>query len=309
MVLENENFSNKRPEPLGKVLYIVGTPIGNLGDLSPRAKKILREVSVIACEDTRYSGQLIRSLESHASLISFHSHNRKKMIPKLISFLKEGKSLALISDAGLPGISDPGEDLVSSARKSGFEVICIPGACAATTALISSGLPSGRFCFEGFIPTKTKERKKRLQTISKEQRTSIIFEAPHRLIKLLKELAELCGEDREIHISRELTKIHEEHIGPTIEAALTHFHANKPIGECTVILGGNPLLNTIYCTDNQLIERMQKIIRNGSNKSEAAKKVAEETGNTKRYLYQLLHSNINKGETISINNSERNSLS
>jgi len=175
----------QRDEPAASHLYLVGTPIGHLGDFSPRAKALLTTVDVIACEDTRHSGQLLSNLQSRGRRLSFHQHNTRTRLPQLLDLLAEGNSLAVISDAGLPGISDPGEELAAAARSAGHPVICIPGPCAATTALVSSGLPSGRFCFEGFLPTKGRERKARLMEIAAEQRTSVLYEAPHRLINLL----------------------------------------------------------------------------------------------------------------------------
>ena len=237
----NNQKSKDRIEPAPSVLYVVGTPIGNLGDLSPRAKFILENVSVIACEDTRRSGLLLKSFEAKKNLVSFFQHNIKNRIPQLIEFLKEGQSIALISDAGLPGISDPGEELIAEAKKSDLEVICIPGPCAATTALVCSGLPSKRFCFEGFLPRKEKDRACIIDSISKETRTTILYESPHKLIKLLKDLAKECGENRPLQVSRELTKIHEENIGSTIKSVLDYFNNKKPKGEFTLILGGGAI--------------------------------------------------------------------
>ncbi len=280
---------NKRLEPEACVLYVIGTPIGNLGDLSPRARYVLKNVSAIACEDTRHSGQLLSSLEVRAPLFSFHRHNAKSRIPKLISLLKKGESIALISDAGLPGISDPGEELIAEARKSNHEVICIPGPCAATTALVSSGLPCDRFCFEGFLPSKGTARKDRLNNISNEPRTTVIYEAPHRLLKLLSELADLCGSERPLQVARELTKLHEEQIGPTIGAALKHFLINKPLGECTLVLGGAKPKVLEELSNSELLAKMKILIEEGLSASEAAKKVAQSSQHSKRFLYELLH--------------------
>lgn len=218
----------QRAEPEGGVLYLVGTPIGHLGDLSPRARALLVAVDTIACEDTRHSGQLLTALGSTARRCSFHQHNTHGRIPQLLEELTSGHSVAVISDAGLPGISDPGEDLVAAARKAGHAVICIPGPCAATTALVSSGLPSGRFCFEGFLPAKGRERRDRLTAVVAEQRTTVLYEAPHRLMKLLEELHELCGAERALQVTRELTKRHEEQVGPTVIAAVEHFQKHPP---------------------------------------------------------------------------------
>ena len=215
-------------EPSPGVLYLVGTPIGHRGDLSPRAQQLLAAVDRVACEDTRHSGLLLHGLGIQQKLISFHQHNQQQRIPELLQALADGEALALISDAGLPGISDPGEELVAAARAAGHAVICIPGPCAATTALVSSGLPSGRFCFEGFLPAKGRERQQRLAAIAQEERTSVLYEAPHRLLQLLKELIEQCGAERPVQVARELTKRHEEQVGPTLAAALEHFSVANP---------------------------------------------------------------------------------
>ena len=168
----------QRPEPAPATVYLVGTPIGHLGDLSPRARQLLAVVDVIACEDTRRSGPLLAEIKAKGRRLSFHQHNINSRLPQLLDLLSTGHSLAVISDAGLPGISDPGEELAAQARQRHHEVICIPGPCAATTALVSSGLPSGRFCFEGFLPVKGRQRKERLKMLSNESRTSVLYEAP-----------------------------------------------------------------------------------------------------------------------------------
>ena len=280
---------NQRLEPSPGVLYVVGTPIGNLGDFSPRAKSLLKKVSAIACEDTRHSGQLLKQIEAKAPLFSFYKHNTTSRLPQLLQLLKDGQSIALISDAGLPGISDPGEKLVSAARSEGHDVICIPGPCAATTALVSSGLPSERFCFEGFIPSKGKSRKELLAIIANEARTTVLYEAPHRLVQLLQELNQLCGEERQLQVARELTKLHEQQIGPTIGVALRYFLANRPIGECTLVLGGAPAEFDIQLTRSEILAKMKILVKNGVSSNEAARKLAKETGQSKRLLYALLH--------------------
>ena len=278
-----------RPEPAPGVLYLVGTPIGNLGDLSPRAKSILEKVSAIACEDTRHSLKLVNTLKIKVELISFHKNNQSTRTPQIIKLLQNKKSIALISDAGLPGISDPGEELVTSAKKIGIEVICIPGPCAATTALICSGLPTNRFCFEGFLPAKGKERIKRLNLISIENRTSIIYESPHRLNKLLEELSNLCGENRSLQVARELTKKHEEMIGDNIGQVIKHFSKIKPRGEFTLVIGGLLAKNKVPLSEEVMLEEMNKLIETGLSSSEAAKLFSKDSGISRRLLYNLLH--------------------
>ena len=279
----------QRDEPASGCLYLVGTPIGHLGDLSPRAKAVLAGVTVIACEDTRHSGQLLSTLQAKGRRLSFHQHNTRTRLPQLLQALSDGESVALISDAGLPGISDPGEELAAEARSAGFEVICIPGPCAATTALVSSGLPSSRFCFEGFLPVKSKERRQRLEQIATEPRTTVLYEAPHRLLALLQSLAEHCGSERPLQVARELTKRHEQQVGPTIAAALEHFHTARPQGEFTLVLGGCPSSIPSEPDENELLERLQGLITAGASPRDAARQLALDSGISRRRLYSLLH--------------------
>ena len=285
----------ERSEPCPGTLYLVGTPIGNLGDLSLRAKYILMNVSLVACEDTRRSGQLMKKIESKAPLISYQKHNFKSRQSQLLEMLENNKSIALISDAGLPGISDPGEDLVHAARSNNHEVICIPGPCAATTALVISGLPSQRFCFEGFLPKKQSIRKKRLKDISQENRTTIIYESPHQLIKLLEDLIIVCGKERPIQISRELTKRYEESIGKTIEEAHSYFITNKPRGEFTLVLGGNENnQKESEISQIEALEKLNRLVKQGEKPNIAARNIAEETGYKKNWLYSKLHKKFDK---------------
>jgi len=275
-------------EPAAGVLYLVGTPIGNTGDLSPRARRVLEGVSRIACEDTRRSGLLLHNLGIKNRLLSFHEHNQTARIPELLEALAAGEALAVISDAGLPGISDPGEALVAAARSAGHTVICVPGPCAATTALVSSGLPSGRFCFEGFLPAKAQQRRARLQELAAEQRTLLLFEAPHRLLDLLEDLLSTLG-NRPLAVTRELTKRHEQQVGPTVEAALAHFRATPPQGEFTLVLGGAEAQQQPAPSREALRAELEQRVRTGLSSSEAARQLSRETGIAKRELYALLH--------------------
>ena len=279
----------QRDEPAGGHLYLVGTPIGHLGDFSPRAKALLTAVDVIACEDTRHSGQLLSNLQARGRRLSFHQHNTRTRVPQLLELLAAGDSLAVISDAGLPGISDPGEELAAAARSAGHPVICVPGPCAATTALVSSGLPSNRFCFEGFLPTKGRERKRRLEEIAAEARTSVLYEAPHRLVTLLAELQELCGAERPLQVARELTKRHEQQVGPTVSAAVEHFQQHRPQGEFTLVLGGCPPTPELELDDATLLDRLNEAMATGTSASSAARQLALETGIPRRRLYNLIH--------------------
>ena len=293
-LIDDHQPQQERLEPCPGTLYLVGTPIGNLGDLSERAKSILKDVSLIACEDTRRSGQLLKKIESKVPLISYHKHNLKSRQSQLLEILKNKGSIALISDAGLPGINDPGEELVKAVRENSYEVICIPGPCAATTALVISGLPSQRFCFEGFLPKKQSIRKKLLEDIAKEKRTTIIYESPHQLIKLLEDLSISCGKERPIRIARELTKIHEESIGETIEEVLEYFIINRPRGEFTIVLGGNNNNQETKISESEALIKLNILISQGEKSNIAAKKVADETGYTKKWLYSKLHKKLDK---------------
>ncbi len=293
--LETNDFYSKGFEPNPSVLYIVGTPIGNLADLSPRALNVLSKVSVVACEDTRRSGNLLKKFNIKAKLISFHQHNAKSRIETLLKILGEANNLALISDAGLPGISDPGEELILKARKKGYKVICIPGPCAATTALVSSGLPSSRFCFEGFLPSKKKDRELILMNIAKETRTTVLYESPHRLLKLLQELSIFCGKNRPLQVSRELTKLHEENIGNTIEDVQNHFLETKPKGEFTLVLGGAAKAEANIHDNLILKEKIKKLIEKGISPSAAAKELSNKTNHSRNFLYSLIIKDYNNG--------------
>jgi len=281
--------SHKNQEPESSVLYIVGTPIGNLYDISLRALNILQNVSLIACEDTRQTKKILSKFEFTNNLISFNKHNSFKKIPSIIKDLSLGKSIALVSDAGMPSICDPGEDLIKNARSQGITIICIPGPCAALTALVSSGLPSSRFLFEGFLPKKKSEREKILLEISKNDKTTIIFESPHRLKNSLKELKEFCGGEREIEVSRELTKKYEEHIGNNINEVLSFFEGKEILGEITIVIKGkNNNTKTISECDNLEINReLNELINAGLSLSAASKYLAKKKNLTKRFIYNL----------------------
>ncbi len=230
--------SHKKQEPESGVLYIVGTPIGNLNDLSPRGLNILKNVSLIACEDTRQTKKIMNKYEFTNTLISFNKHNFRKKSFKIISNLDSGKSVALVSDAGMPSICDPGEELIKELKIKGIKTICIPGPSAALTALVKSGFPSSKFIFEGFLPKKKSERVKIILQISRNEKTTILFESPNRLKKLLAELKEYLGGDKEIQISRELTKIFEEQIGDNINEVIDYFEDKEILGEITVVIKG-----------------------------------------------------------------------
>ena len=275
-------------EPCGGTLYVVGTPIGNLQDLSPRARRVLEQADRIACEDTRHSGLLLSRLGIRSRrLLSFHAHNEAARTPQLLEALAAGEAVAVISDAGLPGIADPGENLVAAARQHGYPVICIPGPCALTTALVSSGLPSGRFCFEGFLPPRGGPRRERLAALASEERTLVFYEAPHRLVALLEDLLSQLG-NRPLQVARELTKRHEQQVGPTVEAALAHFRATPPLGECTVVVGGAEPVSPCWDPFALGLELAARLA-GGLSRREAARTLAERSGHSRRELYALLH--------------------
>ena len=281
--------SHKNQEPESGFLYIVGTPIGNLSDISYRAINILQNVSQIACEDTRQTAKIMRKYELKNNLISFNKYNSFNKIPKIIKDLNAGKSLALVSDAGMPSICDPGEDLIKKARSNGVQIVCIPGPCAALTALVSSGLPSSKFTFEGFLPKKNSEREKILLEISRREITSIIFESPHRLIKLLYELEEYCGGDREIRVSRELTKKFEQHIGDTICEVIDFFKDKEVIGEITVVINGKDKSNNNSEFDSFEIKKdLNDLTKAGLSLTAASKYLAKKNNLTKSTVYNCL---------------------
>ena len=283
----NNSLSHKGEEPEKSVLYVVGTPIGNLQDISSRALNILQNVSFVACEDTRQTKKLMNKFEIKNNLISFHKYNSSEKIPRIIKDLNDGKSIALVSDAGMPSICDPGEELIREVKLKKFEVICIPGPSAALTALITSGMPSSRFVFEGFLPRKKIERKKILADISKNERTTILFESPHRLQKLLLELKEYCGGDREIQVSRELTKKFEQNISNNIENIIEFFNGKEIKGEITIVVRGIRNANYLNLDKLDIKEELKLLINAGLSLSAASKYLAKKTNLKKSVIYKL----------------------
>ena len=283
----NNLLSHRGQEPQGGVLYLVGTPIGNLSDFSFRAENILRNVSLIACEDTRQTKKILNKFEIKNKLISFNQHNTKDKVPMIMSFLKEGKSIAIVSDAGLPTISDPGEELVKNIREEGFDAVCIPGPCAALTALVSSGLPTTKFIFEGFLPKKQIQREKILLEISQNQKTTILYESPHRLLRLLNELKVYCGGDREIIVARELTKRFEEHIGPNIDQAIKAFEDKEVIGEFTIVIKGIVQEKIQSINILEIKKELNELVNIGLSLSSAAKFIAKRNNLPKNKVYNL----------------------
>ncbi len=283
----NNSLSHRRQEPESKTLYVVGTPIGNLNDFSFRALNVLKNVSLIACEDTRQTKKLMNRFEISNNLISFNKHNFYNKISSIIDALNLGKSVALVSDAGLPCICDPGEELVKEAKIKGFNITAIPGPCAALTALISSGLPSSKFTFEGFLPKKKKEREKILLEISNNENTTILYESPYRINKLLKELKEYCGGDREIEVFRELTKLFEENIGNNIDKVLGLIEGKETLGEFTLVIKGSNKKNKLEFQKLSLKRELEELINAGLSLSAASKYLSKKNNISKNKIYNL----------------------
>jgi len=281
-------LSHRKEEPEKGILYIVGTPIGNLNDISQRALNILKNVSLVACEDTRHTKKIMNKFNISNKLISFNKHNSLIKIPKIVKDLKEGKSIAIVSDAGMPGICDPGEDIVRSVKSEGIDMICVPGACAAITALVSSGLPSSRFVFEGFLPKKKIDREKILLEISKNEKTTIVYESPKRVSKLLRELLKYCGGDREIMIARELTKKFEEHVGDNIHQVINYFEEREVLGEITIVIKGNTNNDGNSICDELLKKDLLELIQAGLSHSSASSYLAKKYSFSKNKVYKLL---------------------
>lgn len=272
-------------------LYLVATPIGNLEDMTYRAVRILSEVDLIAAEDTRNSIKLLNHFDIKTSMTSYHEHNKYEKATELVAKLVDGKNIAVITDAGTPGISDPGEELVKQCYEAGVTVIPVPGACAAVNAVIASGLPTRRFSFEAFLPADKKERKYILEELKIETRTCVIYEAPHRLVKTLKELLEALG-NRRATICRELTKKHETFFLTTLEEAIGYYETTEPKGECIIVVEGLSREAILEEARGQwdlmtIEEHINHYINQGIDKKEAVKQVAKDRGLPKREVYDI----------------------
>ncbi len=267
-------------------LYVVGTPIGNLEDMTFRAVRILQSVDAIAAEDTRHTGRLLQHFQIKTPQLSYHEHNRNERLPELLNQLKEGKAIALVTDAGIPGISDPGYELVKACIEAEIQVVPIPGASASLTALSAAGLPTDRFVFEGFLPASGQDRKQRLESLPAEARTLILYESPHRLRATLRDLGECLGKDRHIVLARELTKLHEEFWRGTIEEAIAYYTQHEPRGEFTLVVAGAELAMPVLSED-ALKAELQQIMAQGVSRSQATRQLAQLTKLPRRQLYQL----------------------
>ncbi len=265
-------------------LYLVGTPLGNLGDISPRAKDTLASVDFIAAEDTRVTVKLLNYLNIKKPLVSYYQHNRASSGEKILERLLSGESCALVSDAGMPAISDPGEDMVALCAGNGVPVLIIPGPCAAVSALALSGLPTGRFTFEGFLSTAKKSRFQHLEELKSEKRTMIFYEAPHKLLPTLSDMLEYFG-DRRISICREMTKLHEETLRCTLSQALEHFQQTPPKGEFVLVVEGTQDEPQPEMSFEDALDIVNEYHRQGMSLKDAAKKCAAETGFARNALY------------------------
>ena len=265
----------------------MATPIGNLEDITFRAIKTLQAVDLIAAEDTRHTAKLLKHYQINTPTISYHQHNYQKRVKDLLGKLKDGLNIALVTDAGTPAICDPGYNLVLACIESSITIIPIPGAIAAINGLIASGLTTDRFCFEGFLPQKKKLRDNLLQSLQTEKRTLIFYEAPHRLNKTLADFAQFFGDNRQIVLARELTKLHENFWRGTIADAIAFYQQNQPKGEYTIILAGNSNTEFLDLSTAEIKAEINKLLAQGMSKSEASKYLAQQTNLSRREIYQL----------------------
>lgn len=272
---------------MSAVLYVVGTPIGNLGDLSPRAVQALETCDFIAAEDTRVTLKLLNHFDIRKPLVSYHEHNRFEMSPRIVERLLGGESCALVTDAGMPAISDPGEDLVQLCHEKGVRVESVPGPTAFATAMAISGMPSGRFTFEGFLSVNKVSRAEHISDIVNERRTMIFYEAPHKLAATLRDLADALG-DRELAIVREITKIHEQVIRTTLCEAAQRYSQEKLKGEIVLVIAGAPPEKEENMTLEQAAEYAAELVGDGCPPSEAARRAAKVSGLKKGDIYKLL---------------------
>ena len=267
------------------MLYLVPTPIGNLGDISERCRRTLEEADFIAAEDTRVSLKLLNYLGIKKSLVSYYEHNKAFKGNVILDRILAGETCALVSDAGSPAISDPGEDLVRLCAEHGITVTAIPGPCAVITALSISGLPTGRFCFEGFLSTAKKSRKEHLQSLESETRTMIFYEAPHKLVSTLEDLSEAFGADRKISLCRELTKLHEEVVRTTLGDAIEKYTANAPKGEFVLVVDGAAPVEKETATAEDAGEMVKRLMAEGLSRKDAIKQTAKALDLPKNVVY------------------------
>ena len=269
------------------MLYLVPTPIGNLGDISKRARETLESADFIAAEDTRVTLKLLNHLELKKPLVSYYEHNKSFKGEKILDRILGGETCALVSDAGSPAISDPGEDLVKQCAAAGIPVCAIPGPCAAITALSISAQSTGRFCFEGFLSTAKKSRREHLESLIGEHRTMIFYEAPHKLLTTLQDMAAVFGQTRPISLCRELTKLHEEVVRTTLGEAVARYTENPPKGEFVLIVAGAPEEAKALPSDADAAARVKALLEQGLSRKDAVKQTAAELGLPKNAVYAL----------------------
>ncbi len=267
-------------------LYIVGTPIGNLEDTTFRAIKTLQEVDLIAAEDTRHTSKLLQHFQILTPQLSYHQHNEQSRIPELIEKLNQGKAIALVTDAGMPAISDPGYELVKVCVEANISVVPIPGVTASITALCSSGLPTNKFIFIGFLPTKIKLREEQLEKLSNSLETVVLYESPYKLLQTLEDLAKMLGGNRKIVLARELTKLHEEFWRGTVGQAIIYYQNNQPKGEFTlVIAGAEPELPVL--SEDTIKQELQELFAQGISRSQASRQLSQKINLSRRKIYQI----------------------
>ena len=269
------------------MLYLVPTPIGNLGDISLRCRQTLEAADFIAAEDTRVTLKLLNHLGIKKSLVSYYEHNKAFKGDVILERILAGETCALVSDAGSPAISDPGEDLVKQCAEAGVTVCAIPGPCAAITALSISGQATGRFCFEGFLSTSKKSRREHLDSLKSETRTMIFYEAPHKLLSTLEDLQEAFGSDRSISLCRELTKLHEEVVRTTLSEAVERYTQNPPKGEFVLIVAGAEPEAKEVPSETDAAARVAQLIAEGLSRKDAVKQTAKELGLPKNVVYDI----------------------
>ncbi|MCF0124033.1 MAG: 16S rRNA (cytidine(1402)-2'-O)-methyltransferase [Ruminiclostridium sp.] len=277
-------------------LYLVATPIGNLGDISLRAEETLREVDFIAAEDTRVTVKLLNHLDIKKPMVSYYRHNADTRGDELLARILAGESCALVTDAGTPAISDPGEELVALCAEQGIPVVPIPGACAFVNALAVSGLPTGRFTFEGFLPMNKKNRRAHLESLSGEVRTMVFHEAPHKLLATLTDLREAFGPDRRISLCRELTKLHEEVVRTTLGQAVERYTAQPPKGEFVLVVEGAPPAKEETVTLEDGLAMVERLREEGASTRDAVKQAAAACGLSRKALYDLAVSGRREGD-------------
>ena len=290
--IKSRNVSKEDKNAIqGGVLYLVATPIGNLSDISQRALKVLSEVDVIAAEDTRNTGKLLAYFGISKPMISYFEHNKRERGEVIVSKLKDGQSCALVTDAGTPAISDPGEDLVRLCAEEGVTVTSIPGCSAVVNALALSALPTGRFCFEGFLSTNKNERFSRLNEIKNDRRTTVFYEAPHKLRKTLADIFEVFGE-RKISLCRELTKLNEEIIRTTLSGAIQLYESSEPRGEYVLVIEGvseEAISNDAFWSDMSIEQHLEHYVALGMKKMDAIKAVAKDRDLPKNEVYKIVN--------------------